>query len=140
MEEKKLSLLKCGLHAFGAYSIISFLWVAFIATGISNGNTDISAFAIRLMESNLAIALFSAVYGFSFLIMRAKNLSDAAKRSIHILLNYVAAMVCVYALHANVSDAKASTWIVLIFFASVVFFLIYGAAVLVSFLIKRHKR
>lgn len=140
MEEKKISLLKCGFHAFCAYSVISFLWVAFIATGISNGNTDISAFAMRLMQSNLSIALFSAVYGFSFLVFRAKKLSDAAKRSIHILLNYVASMVCVYALHANVSDVKTSTWIVLIFFASVAYFLIYGAAALVSFLIKRNKR
>lgn len=140
MEEKKISLLKCGVRAFGAYSVVSFLWVAFVATGISNGSTDISAFAVRLMQSNLSIALFSAVYGFSFLILGAKKLSSAAKRSIHILLNYVAAMVCVYALHANVGDAKTSTWIVLIFFASVVFFVIYGAAALVSFLIKRNKR
>lgn len=137
MEEKNIALLKCWVRVFGAFSAISFLWVAFIATGINNGSTDISAFASRLVLSNLAIAAFSLVYGFSSLIFRAKNLSSPAKRSIHILLNYVAAMICVYSLHANVSDAKTSTWIVLILFATVAFAAVYGIGALIGHLIKR---
>ncbi len=137
MEDKKTAILKCWLRTCAMFSAASFLWVAFIATGISNGNTDISAFASRLVTSDLAIAAFSAVYGFSALLFRAKNLSGTAKRSLHILLNYVAAMVCVYSLHSNVSDAKTSTWIVLILFATVAFAVIYGIGALIGFLIKR---
>lgn len=137
MDEKKQSLLKCGVRGLGAYSIISFLWVAFIATGISNGSTDISAFASRLVVSNLTIALFSVVFGFSFLVLKSPKISSTAGRAIHVLVNYVAAMVCIYALHSNVSDVKTATMIILIFFASVAFFAIYGVAVLVSYLIKR---
>ncbi len=137
MEEKKIALLKCALHGLAAYSAISFLWVAFVASGLANGNTDISVFANRLILSNLAIALFSAVYGFSFLVFRAKNLSGAAKRSIHLLLNYLAFVFCVYALFSNVADAKLSTWIVVIFLASVVYFALYGLAALAVYLIKR---
>ena len=137
MEQKRINLLKSGLYAATAYSGISFLWVAFIATGISNSNTDISAFASRLVTSNLSIALFSVVFGASFLVFGAKKMSAPAKRTVHILVNYVAAMVCVYALHSNVSDVKISTWVVLIFFASIVFFAVYGVAMFISFLVKR---
>lgn len=138
-ESKKISLLKCAVYALGAFAVISFLWVAFIATGISNGNTEIGEFASRLVVSDLAIALFSAVFGFSFLLFRTK-LSPPAKRTLHMLLNYVASMVCFYALHANLSgnnEVTPSMWIIVIFFASLGFFLIYGVATLVSFLVKR---
>ncbi len=137
MNDKKLSLLKCGLRAACAFSLLSFLWVAFIASGISNSNTGIDVFATRLVVSDLFLALFAVVYGFSFGILESKKLSGPAKRSIHILVNYVAAMACVYALFSNVQEAKASTWIILIFFATIVFFVIYGVASLASFLIKR---
>lgn len=137
--DKQTYRLKCCIYALGAYSLVSFLWVAFIATGISNGNTDIGDFASRLVVSNIAIAFFSAVFGFSFLLFKTK-MSQPAKRTLHVLLNYVAAMVCFYALHSNLkgnADVTASMWIIVIFFASLVFFVIYGVVSLVSFLVKR---
>ncbi len=146
MNDKKTELIKCGFRACGAYAVLSFLWLAFVAMGmsaVSSGSAvsvaDNSAFASRLIENNLAIALYSAVYGFSFLVLQAKKLSSAAKRSLHILMNYVASMVCVYLLHAGTSNVKASAWIILLFFATMIFFVIYGIATFVSYLIKRNK-
>ncbi len=118
---------KCWLRTFGMYAAISFLWVAFIASGTNdNGGTAISEFADRLVKSNVCIAIYSLVYGFSLLLLEATKLSAAAKYSLHILLNYAASMVCVYALFSNVKDVEAKAWIAVILLASVVFFLIYG--------------
>ena len=146
MNDKKTELIKCGFRACGAYAVLSFLWLAFVALGmsaVSSGGassvSDNSAFATRLIENNLAIALYSAVYGFSFLVLQAKKLSSAAKRSLHILMNYVGSMVCVYLLHAGTSEVKVSAWIILLFFATIIFFVIYGVATFISYLIKRNK-
>lgn len=141
MEDKKSLLSKCWLRVFVAYSAISFLWVAFIAMGANdNSGTAISVFADRLVLSNIAIAGFSLVYGFSALIMRAKNMSGPAKYSLHILVNYLASMVCVYALFANLKDnpsVTTTTWMAVILVATVVFFVIYGIASLIIYLVKK---
>ncbi len=151
MDEKKFKYLKCGLRAFGAYTVINFLWTAILSIGTSaamqNANSDvksvsiegISAFADRMVMANFAILLFSVVFGFSFLVFEAKNMSNPAKRSLHIVINYVVAMICVYLLHSTAPEAGASIWVVLVFFATLVFFIIYGVAALVAFLIKRRK-
>jgi hypothetical protein len=151
MEERKIALLKCGLRAFGAYAILSFIWVAVLSLGTaaasgsvsseitSVNSSGISEFAERLVMANGAFALFAAVYGYSFLIFRIKNASSAAKRTLHILVNYIAAMICVYVVHSTAPNANATVWIVLLFFATLVFFAIYGIATFVSFMIKRNR-
>lgn len=148
MEEKKISLLKCGLRAFGAYTVISFLWTAILSLGTaaaSEGTASsvsmngISEFAERLIMANAAIALFSAVYGFSFLFFRIKSISSTAKRALHIIVNYIFAMIAVFVIHSTAPNANASTWVVLLFFATFLFFAIYGIASLVAFLVRRKK-
>ncbi len=148
MEEKKIALLKCGLRAFGAYTVISFLWTAILSLGTSAASegtatsvtlNGISAFAERLLMANAVIAVFSVVYGFSFLLFRIKSVSKAAKRALHIIVNYIASMICVYVIHSTAPTANATTWVVLIFFATFIFFVIYGIAALVAFLIRRNK-
>ncbi len=130
---------KCWLRTFGMYSAFSFLWVAFIAMGTNdNSGTVISEFADRLVKSNLSIALYSLVYGFSLLIIQGTKMSAPAKYSLHILVNYVAAMVCVYALFFNVNDVGAKGWMVVILLATVAFFAIYGLATLAIRLVKKH--
>ena len=141
MEDKKNIFLKCWLRTFAAYSLISFLWVAFVATGTNdNTNSTISVFADKLVCSNISIMVYSVVYGFSLWIMRLKNLSTPAKYSLHILVNYVASMICVYALFANLKDDPAvttTTWIAVILVATVVFLVIYGIASLIIHLLKK---
>lgn len=128
------------LYALSAFSAISFLWVCFIATGLrDNNSTTISAFAERLVISDLAIALFSVVFGASFMLLRAKKLSPQVKRFLHIIVNYVASMVCVYALFSNVNDVKINTWLVFFVFATAIYFAVYGIVALVVFLINRKK-
>jgi len=137
--EKKQILAKCWLRALAMFSALSFLWVAFIAMGTNdNSGTVISEFADRLVKSDLCIAFYSLVYGFSLLIIQGTKMSTPAKYSLHILVNYVAAMVCVYALFANVSDVGTKGWMAVILLATVVFFLIYGIASLVIRLVKKH--
>lgn len=137
MEDKKPKLVKVALYALSAFSAVTFLWVCFIATGISNGSTEISTFADRLVISDIIVALFSAVFGFSFLVFDSKKLSSSAKRALHMLLCYISFTGCVCSLFASVKDAKVSLWLVLIFFATLAFFLIYGAFMLVKALIRR---
>lgn len=148
MEEKKIALLKCGLRAFGAYTVISFLWVAILSLGTAAASegtatsvsmNGISEFAERLLMANAAIALFSAVYGFSFLFFRIKSISSTAKRALHIIANYVFAMIAVLIIHSTAPNANASTWVVLLFFATFLFFAVYGIASLVAFLVRRKK-
>lgn len=152
MEAKKITLLKCGLRVFGAYTVINFLWTAILSIGITaaseNAGTEatnvsingIGAFADRMVMSNAVIALFSVVFGFSFLVFGAKSMSSQAKRALHIVINYAASMLCIYLLHSTAPEASASAWIVLLFFATFAFFAIYGIAALVAFLIKRKNR
>lgn len=151
MDEKRVALLKCGLRVFGAYAVINFLWTAILSIGITaaseNAGTEatnvsingISAFADRMVMSNAVIALFSVVFGFSFLVFRAKSMSSHAKRALHIIINYAVSMVCIYLLHSTAPEASASAWIVLLFFATFAFFAVYGIATLVAFLIRRKK-
>ena len=148
MEEKKIALLKCGLRAFGAYTLISFLWTASLSLGTAAASegtatsvsmNGISEFSERLLMANAAIALFSAVYGFSFLVFRIKNVSSVAKRAMHIIVNYIFAMIAVFVVHSTAPNANASTWVVLLFFATFLFFAVYGIASLVAFLIRRKK-
>ena len=151
MDDNKVKYLKCGLRAFGSYTVINFLWTAILSIGTSavaqKGASDvenikiegISAFADRMVMANFAILFFSVVFGFSFLVFEWKNMSQPAKRALHVVINYLAAMICVYLLHSTGPDANASVWVVLIFFATLAFFAIYGIAAFVSFLIKRKK-
>ena len=148
MEEKKVALLKCGLRTFGAYTVISFLWLAILSLGTAaatEGNATsvsmngISAFAERLLMANAAIALFAVVYGFSFLFFRIKSISSAAKRALHVISNYIVAMIAVLIIHSTAPNANASTWVILLFVATFFFFVIYGAAALVAFLIRRSR-
>ena len=139
MTDKKTVLLKCWLRSFVAYSAISFLWVAFIANGMSNSNKAISEFANQMVTSNLMIMLYSLAYGFSVLLLKNKKMSGPAKYSLHILVNYVSAMVAVYALFSNTATKAegANTWMAVILLATVVFFVIYGLVAAVTHFVKK---
>ncbi|MBR4798743.1 MAG: hypothetical protein IK047_00625 [Clostridia bacterium] len=138
-EPKKAALRRCAFYALIAFAAISFLWVCFIALGIDNNNVIISAFARRLVLADLAIAAFSAVFGFSFMLFGSKKLSPQAQRGLHILVNYLAAMLCVFALVSNVKNVKLSGWAVFFVLASAVFFAVYGIAVLIVKLVNKKK-
>lgn len=136
--EKKPAIKDVALIALSAFAALSFIWVCILALGVGdNGSTTISAFADRLVVSELAIAVFSAALGFSSLVFRAKKLSPQAKRVVHVTVNYVAAMLCVLALFRNVNDAKLSGWIIFMVAATAVYFIVYGVCALAAFLIKR---
>lgn len=144
MEERKTALLKCLARSFGAYTVINFLWTAIWSIGASagsNGSTkgDVAGLLDYLVSANAFIALFSIVFGFSFLVFRAKNMSQAAKRTLHILINYVVSMVCYYGLHSQAPESSATVWVVLLIFATFIYFAIYGIAALVAYLIRRKK-
>ena len=140
MEDKKNIFLKCWLRTFAAYALISFLWIAFIAMGTNdNSNATISVFADKLVYSNIAIMVYSFVYGFSLLLMKL-NVSSPAKYTLHMLVNYIASMICVYALFANLKDDPAvttTTWMAVILVATVVFLVIYGIACLIINWVKK---
>lgn len=144
MEERKNALLKCLARAFGAYTVINFLWTAIWSIGASAGSNgssegDVAGLLDYLVSANAFIALFSAVFGFSFLVFRAKNMSQAAKRTLHILINYAVSMVCYYGLHSQAPEASATVWIVLLIFATFAYFAIYGIAAFIAFIIRRKK-
>lgn len=151
MEEKKIALLKCWVRAFCTYAVLSFGWTAILSFGtslaaasanaVSDASVDssgISEFAKRLVYANGAFALFAAVFGFSFLVFRVKGMSQPAKRSIHIILNYVVALVCAYIVHSTSSaQASATGWISMAVIWTMVFFIIYGISMLVMFFVRR---
>lgn len=137
-ETKKAALRRCAFYALIAFAAISFIWVCFIALGTNdNNNVTISLFAQRLVLADLAIAAFSAVFGFSFMLFGSKKLSPQAQRGLHVVINYVAAMLCVFALFSNVRDVKLNAWVVFLVLASAAFFAVYGIAALVSHLINK---
>lgn len=140
MSPKKQKLLVCCLRSLGAFAVLSVAFLCFVALGIKNSSNDIAAFAARLVVSDAAIFGFSAVYGFSFLITEAKKIPSAAKRFLHVMVNYIACVLCFAALFANVKDADVGGWTVFVFFVSFVYFVIYGIATLVTFLVRRAKR
>lgn len=152
MEEKKTSALKCFAYTFGMYAFLSFFWTAILSLGTkiaaqsANAIADtaidssgISEFATRLVKADAAFAVFALVFGFSFLIFNTK-MSDTAKRSIHIILNYIAAMVCTFIVHTTANaQANATAWVSMLVIWTFVFFAVYGIAMLVSFFVKRAK-
>ena len=126
MSDTKRRLYRCAVAALAAYALVGFSFLLFVSAG-----------AARLVESDLFIALFSAIFGFSFMIFGAKKLSSAAKRAFHIILNCIAVNGCAYALCRNVSEVKVSTWLVLFFVVTAVYFAVYGICMFVSFLRSR---
>lgn len=139
MSTRKQELLKCCLRALGAFAVVSVGFLCFVALGISNSSREIGEFATRLIVSDLAIFGFSAVYGFSFLILGGEKLSGSAKRFLHILVNYIAFLLCSTALFANVGEAGIGQWTIFLFFMSVMYFAVYGIASLIFFLIRRKR-
>ncbi len=95
----------------------------------------------RLLSSQIYIALFSAVFGFSFLIFGLKNMSNPAKYSLHIIINYVGALLCSYMLFSSgAQDGAVKGFIAVLFLVSMVFFAIYGIVALVAFLVRKKLR
>ncbi len=137
MSDTKRRLYRCALIALAAYAIVGFLFLLFVSAGMNNTNSDISAFASRLVETDLFIAFFSAIFGFSFMIFGAKKLSSAAKRAVHIIADCIAANGCAYALCRNVTEVKVYTWLVLFFAVTAIYFAVYGICMFVSFLRSR---
>ena len=67
MSDTKRRLYRCAVAALAAYALVGFSFLLFVSAGMDNANSDISAFAARLVESDLFIALFYAIFGFSFM-------------------------------------------------------------------------
>ena len=151
MNEKKALILKCWLRTFVAYAVLSFGWLAFLWVGMSADSAVTSAsqattvvsnngaFAERLVISDMYIALFSVIYGFSSLFFQIKSISVAPKRTLHIFVNYVAAMLCFYGLHSSAQEVSPKLWITLLFLATIGYFIVYGIGALISFFINKSK-
>lgn len=151
MNDKKGIILKCWLKTFIAYAVLSLGWLTFLWIGMTAGSaitsanqattvvSSNSAFAERLVVSDLYIALFSAVYGFSSLFFEIKNMSSSAKRSLHVFVNYIAAMVCFYGLHSGAKDVAPKMWITLLFLATIGYFIVYGIGALIMYFVKKRK-
>ncbi len=151
MNDKKIIVLKCWLRVFITFAVISFGWLVFLWMGMSAGSaisdakqaqtivSSNSAFAERLIVSDLFIFFFSAVFGFSSLIFNIKSMSAPAKRSLHVIVNYVAALICFYGLHSSANEVAPKMWITLFFLATFVYFIIYGIAALVMYFVNKAK-
>ena len=142
MEDKKAVLLKCVTRAFGIYTVASFVWIAFcsiIANAGAKNADGVAEMLEYLVKCNVFILIFSLVFGFSFLIFALKNMSQAAKRAIHIFLNYIASMLCFYGLNSAGKESTVAVWITIMLFATFAYFAIYGVFMLVAFIIKRKK-
>ncbi len=155
--EKKLRILKSALYALGVHAVLNFLWTAFLTNGTKmaaeaskNAGTAVESILSaegvgqvldRLLSSQIYIALFSAVFGFSFLLFGLKNMSNPAKYSLHIILNYVATLLCSYMLFKSGSANGAATgFVAVLFLVSIAFFAIYGIVALIAFLVRRKSR
>lgn len=151
MNDKKITILKCWLRSFVAYTVLSISWLAFLWIGMSADSavtsagqassvvSNNSAFAERLIISDLYIALFSAVYGFSSLFFQIKNMSASAKRTLHIFVNYLAAMFCFYGLHSGAKEVAPKMWITLLFLATIGYFIVYGIGALIMYFVNKRK-
>lgn len=152
MNDKKVIILKCWLRSFIAYAVLSFGWLAFLWVGMSAGSaitsanqattvvSSNSAFAERLVVSDVYIALFSVVFGFSSLFFQIKSIASSAKRALHIFVNYIAAMVCFYGLHSSAKEVAPKMWITLLFLATIGYFIVYGIGALIMFFVNKQKQ
>lgn len=151
MEAKKQSFLKCWAYSFGMYAVLSFGWTAILSFGMglaaenakavadtAVSSSGISEFATRLVKADGCFALFAVIFGFSFLLFGIKNMSQTAKRSLHILVNYIAAMVTTFAVHkTSTAQTNATGWVTLLVIWTFAFFIIYGIAMLGSFIVRK---
>ena len=152
--DKKSSVLKCALYALGLHAVLNFLWTAFLTAGTkmvaeSANNAgkvvedilsadEIAQLLDRIMSSQLYIAIFSAVFGFSFLVFGAKNLSSPAKYSIHVIVNYVMLMLCSFLLFKTGSaNGSATGFVGVLFLVSMAFFAIYGIGALIAYFVSK---
>ena len=151
MNDKKVIFLKCWLRAFIAYAALSFGWLTFLWVGMTADSavtsagqvnaviSNNSAFAERLVISDIYIALFSVVYGFSSIFFQIKNMPSSAKRALHVFVNYCAAMVCFYGLHSSAKEVAPKMWITLLFLATIAYFIVYGIGALIMHFVNKRK-
>ncbi len=92
----------------------------------------------RLLSSQLYIAIFSVIFGFSFLLFGLKNMSGPAKYSLHIILNYVATLFCAFMLlKAGSENGAANGFVAVMFLVSIVYFVLYGLGAWIAYLVRK---
>lgn len=136
--DKKRFLIVSSLRTFISYCALSFSELLLMTIRTSNETQILSPIAGDLLSKFAILLLSSAIFGFSFIIFHAKALPSAAKRFIHILLNYVPVFLILRSLENDTNlDMQARVFGYFAF--TLLYLLIYGLCMLVRFIWRKKK-
>lgn len=135
--KKKHKYKNCVFKSLLLYTVLSFLYIAFVALSVTNSSTAISSFAGELLRNLFILLLFSFIFGFSTLIFNIKRIPGAAKWTLHVVLLY-ASMLAAFLLMAGIGDDPSSK-VKFIFISTMLFAVVYSISVLVLYIYRRKK-
>lgn len=126
-------------RALVCYTVGSLLEVGLMSLVVSEG-TQVLVPLAKDLASKLGILLLSSLlFGFSFVVFRAKVLPSAAKRFLHILLLFVPIVLVSQSLLGDTNELHMQEYVSFYFFASLLYLAIYGVCMLIAFIVRRRK-
>lgn len=136
-EEKQKNLKNAVFKSLLFFIPVSFAYIAAVALNTNSDATANASFATLLLKNLAFLFAFSLIFGFSFLIFKAKKLQNAAKWSLHIFLLYAALTATAILMTGNSDDPSAM--VLLVFIVAMLFAVIYSLSALFVYLIRRRK-
>lgn len=128
------SLNKVLYRAASFFTLSSLVYTLCVALA-KGQNQNINDVYMLLFKNQVALFVFSVIFGLSFLFFNIKKLPPAAKRFFHIVLLYLAMLGTIFIM-ADVSGEPRDI-ILFIFMATLLFMIIYLSAMGLSSLIKK---
>ncbi|MDL2287538.1 hypothetical protein LJB90_03130 [Eubacteriales bacterium OttesenSCG-928-G02] len=91
-------------------------------------------------KNYMLLFCYAWVFGASYLIFNIKSIPSAAKRTLHIIVNYVAMLIVFYMIYMIASGGiDTREKLIFIIMATFVFLIIYIIGMIISSLIKKIK-
>ncbi|MEG1742834.1 MAG: DUF3021 family protein [Clostridia bacterium] len=112
---------KIALKTSCFFTIGSLIYILLLTFSVS-GTPNVSDVYSLILKNHLAMLAFSIIFGVSYLIFDIKKMPQAAKRFLHILINYVAMLVTFFVMAAV--DKRSQ--IIFAFVATFIFIVVYA--------------
>lgn len=124
------------LRSLVCYAVCSWLEIALMTVRTSEETQVLVGLADDLLSKMTVLLLASFIFGFSFIVFKAKVLPSAVKRFLHMVITFIPVVMVSQSL-VNDTNLDTQAFVAYYFFALLVFLAIYGVCMLVAFFMRR---
>ena len=119
------------LRSLICYAVCSWLEIALMTVRTSEQTQVLVGLADDLLSKMTVLMLASFIFGFSFIVFKAKALPSAVKRFLHMVVCFIPVVLVSQSL-VNDTNLDTQAFVAYYFFAALVFMAIYGISMLVA--------